>query len=76
MEKSYLVEFKIFKENAICGLQKILLDNFLLDFHIWSAIVDGAYMQKVSIGHRTKVWARNKCFPLVLFTVRAILRKI
>jgi len=28
MEKSYLVEFNIFKENAIYGLQKILLDNF------------------------------------------------
>ena len=28
MEKSYLVELKIFKEDAIYGLQKILLDNF------------------------------------------------
>ena len=28
MEKSCLVKLKIFKENAIYGLQKILLDNF------------------------------------------------
>ena len=29
MEKSYLVELNTFKENAIYGLQKILLDKFL-----------------------------------------------
>ena len=28
MEKNYLVELNIFKENAFHGLQKILLDNF------------------------------------------------
>ena len=28
MEKIYLVELNIFKENAIYGLQKILLDSF------------------------------------------------
>ena len=28
MEKRYLVELNSFKEDAICGLQKILLDNF------------------------------------------------
>ena len=28
IEKIYLVELNIFKENAIYGLQKILLDNF------------------------------------------------
>ena len=28
MGKSYREEIKIFKENAIYGLQKILLDNF------------------------------------------------
>ena len=28
MEKIYPVELNIFKENAIYGLQKILLDNF------------------------------------------------
>ena len=28
MEKIYLVELNIFKENAIYGLKKILLDNF------------------------------------------------
>jgi len=28
MEKNYPVELNIFKENAIYGLQKILLDNF------------------------------------------------
>ena len=40
MEKSYLVELNIFKENATCGLQKILLDNFPRNFYIWSAIVN------------------------------------
>ena len=39
MEKIYLVELNIFKENAIYGLQKILLDNFSRNFYIWSAIV-------------------------------------
>ena len=33
-ENSYLVELNIFKENAFYGLQKILLDNFPLNFYI------------------------------------------
>ena len=45
MEKRYLVEFNIFKENAFYGLQEILLDNFLRNFYIWSAIVNGPCMQ-------------------------------
>ena len=57
MEKIYLVELNIFKENAIYGLQKILLDNFSRNFYIWSAIVNGACMQKIKIGHRTKFQA-------------------
>ena len=32
MEKIYLVELNIFKENAIYGLQEILLDNFPQNF--------------------------------------------
>ena len=43
-EKSYLVEFNIFKENAFYGLQKIVLDNFSLNFYIWSIIVNGTCM--------------------------------
>ena len=46
MEKSYRVELKIFKENAIYGFHKILLDNFPRNFYIWSAIVTGACMLK------------------------------
>ena len=46
MEKIYLVELNIFKENVIYGLQKILLDNFSQNFYIWSAIVNGVCMQK------------------------------
>jgi len=76
MEKSYLVEAKTFKENAIYSLQKILLDNFHRNFNIWSAILTGACMQKINIGHRAKVWTRNKFFPQILFPVRSILRKI
>ena len=34
MEKNYLVELNIFKENAIYGLQEILLDNFPRHFCI------------------------------------------
>ena len=45
MEKIYPVELNIFKENAIYGLQKILLDNFSRNFYIWSAVVNGACMQ-------------------------------
>ena len=71
MEKSYP---KIFEENAIYGLQKILLDNFPQNFYIWSAIVAGACMQKVKIGHRAKFWA--SCFPQILFLVQAILRNL
>ena len=76
MEKIYLVELIIFKENAIHGLQDILLDNFSRNFYNWSAIVNGACMQKVKIGHRVKSRARNKYFRPILFPVRAILRKI
>ena len=72
MEKIYPVELNIFKENAIYGLQKILLDNFSRNCYIWSAIVNGAYMQKVKIGHRTKFRARNKWISQILFPVRAI----
>ena len=75
MEKIYPVELKIFKENAICGLQKILRYKFPRNFYIWSAIVNDACMQKIKIGHLAKFWARNKCFPQILFPVRAILRK-
>ena len=39
MEKNYRVELNIFKENAIYGLQEILLDNSPGNFYIWSAIV-------------------------------------
>ena len=60
MEKNYLVESNIFKENAIFGLQENLLDNFLRNFYILSAIVNGACMQKIKIGHRAKFRARNK----------------
>ena len=34
MEKIYLVELNVFKENAIYGLQENLLDNFLRKFYI------------------------------------------
>ena len=76
MEKIYLVELNLFKENAIYGLQENLLDNFLRNFYIWSAIVNGACMQKIKVGHQAKFRARSKYFMQVLFPVRAILRKI
>ena len=76
MEKIYLVELNMFKENAFYGLQKIPLDNFPRNFYIWSAIVNGACMQKIKIGHRTNFRAKSKCFPQILFPVRAILRSI
>ena len=34
MEKIYLVELNIFKENVIYGLREILLDNFPRNFYI------------------------------------------
>ena len=76
MEKIYLVELNIFKENAFYGLQKIPLDNFPRNFYIWSAILNGACLQKIKIGHRANFRAKNKCFPQILFPVRAILRSI
>ena len=76
MEKIYRVELIIFKENAICGLQEIPLDIFPRNFYIWSAIVNGACMQKIKIGHRAKFRAKNKYFVQILFPVRAVLRKI
>ena len=72
VEKSFPVELNIIQENAIYGLQKILPDNFSRNFYIWSAIVNGACMQKIKIGHRTKFRARNKCISQILFPVRAI----
>ena len=33
-------------------------------------------MQKIKIDHRAKFWAKSKCFPQILFPVRAILRRI
>ena len=53
-KKSYLVKLNILKENAIFGLQKILLDNFPRDFHISCAIGNGSCIEKVKIGH----WAK------------------
>ena len=76
MEKIYLVELNIFKENAFHGLQKIPLDNFSRNFYIWSAIVSGACMHKINIGHRANFRPKNKCFRQILFPVRAILRSI
>ena len=46
MEKIYLVELNIFKENAFHGLQKIPVDNFPRNFYIWSAIVSGCVHAK------------------------------
>ena len=76
MEKTYLVELNTFKEDAIYGLQEILLDNFPRNFYIWSTNVNGVCMQKIKVGHRAKFRARNKYFLQILFPVRAILRKI
>ena len=76
MENIYLVELNVFKENAIYGLQKILLDNFPQNFCIWSAIANGVCMQKIKVGHRAKYRARNKYFLQILFPVCVILRKI
>ena len=76
MEKIYLVELNRFKENAFHGLQKIPLNNFPWNFYIWSAIVSGACMQKIKIGHGANFRAKNKCFWQILFPVRAILRSI
>ena len=45
MKKIYVVELNIFKENAICGLQKTLLENFLGNFDIWSAIGNGTWYE-------------------------------
>ena len=75
-EKSYLVEFNIFKENAFYGLQKILLDTFSRNFYIWSAIMNGTCMQKIKIGHQAKFLAKSKCFSQILFPVGTILRSI
>ena len=76
MEKIYLVQLNIFKENAIYGLQEILLDNFPRNFYIWSAIVNGMCMQKIKVGHQARFRARNKYCLQILFPVRVILRKI
>ena len=38
--------------------------------------MNGACMQKIRTGYRAKFQAKNKCFPQVLFPVRAILGSI
>ena len=70
IRKSYLVELNIFLKNVI------LLDNFLRNFYIGSANMNGACMQKIKIGHQAKFRTRNKYFLQILFQVCAILRKI
>ena len=74
MEKIYLVELNISKENAFHGLQKIPLNNFPRIFYIWSAIMSGACMQKIKTGHWANFRTKNKCFRQFLFC--AILRSI
>ena len=66
----------IYLKNALYGLQKILLDKFTWNFYIWCAIVNDACMQKIKIGHRANFRAKYKCFPQILFLVRAILRSV
>ena len=75
-EKSDLDIIKYISRKRVFGLQKILLDNFSQNFYIWSAIVNGTCMQKIKIGHQAKFQAKSKCFPQILFPVRAILRSI
>ena len=72
MEKKYLVELNILKENAIYGLQKILLDNFLRNVYICSATVNGVCIQNIKIDHQTEFRARNKCILQILFPARVI----
>ena len=38
--------------------------------------MNDACMQKIKIGHRANYRAKYKCFPQILFPVRAILRSI
>ena len=61
MEQIYLVELNIFKENAFYGLQK---------FH--SIIFPETFISEVP----SNFWAKNKCFPQILFPVRVILHSI
>ena len=48
----------LFKENALYGLQKILLDNFHRNVYIWSAIVNGTCTQEFKIGLKTNIFRR------------------
>ena len=72
MTKSYPADFKIQRKKAFCGLQKIVLDSFPRNFSVRNAIMNDACKPKNKIGPGTKY----KCFPQVLFLVRAILRRI
>ena len=76
MEKIYVVELNIFKENVFHGLQKIPRNNFPRNFYVWSAIVSGAFIQKIKIGHRANFQAKNKNFWQILFLVHVILSGI
>ena len=69
MKKRYLVEFNIFKKNAFYGLQKILLDNFPRNVYIWSAIMNGACMQKIRIGHQAKFELKTNVFRRFYFRI-------
>ena len=64
------------KKTRFVACSRILLDKFPGNFYLWSAIVNDACMQKIKIGHRANFPAKYKCFPQVLFPVRAILRII
>ena len=56
--------------------RKLYYINFPETFYVGSAIVNEAGMQTIKIGHRANFRAKYKCFPQILFPVRAILRSI
>ena len=69
-EKSYLVEFNVLylKKTRFMAYRKFYWIIFPQTLYR-RAIVNGACMQKIKMGHRAKFRAKNKCFPQILFPV-------
>ena len=74
MEKNYLVELNVFQENAFYGLQKI--PPFSPKLLYLKCHRERCVHGKIKIGHQANFRAKNKCFPQILFPVRATLRRI
>ena len=77
MTERYSVDLVFYQKGIFFVLRKFCWITFSQTFlAICIRILNVACMQKIKIGHRTKLRKKNKCFMQLLFPVREILRCI